>query len=830
MMDDDNAEEPPALSSSRASASAPTTSAPPPTAFLHASGSSGGGGAAPPSAAFAHSSIHSSSSSQGAPPPSDDVNSRWKQYASEMEGRRSESSLSVSRSVNDADEREATRRFMRDSGAGESHPPPPSSQPAVGGGAPYSGGYGGSALPAPSLTAGDPDLAPRRVYSFNKSSSYDTNELIRKYAGVTGIQSGLGGSGSAGGAGSVHVPPPTANPRNGSIRRPSSHSASSVREEALQVLDLVDEHLNTPFSVRRTESGGFRAAPTMSMGSPYRVRRTDSGAVVVENDREDGGDDDADGGAGQQPYFVKRTASGTITSGRGSDTGGAAARRTPSALAGLSLAESASSRSSWRAGRYSFTDPKFREDSYIADEEDDILRTVASRDADDGTLEVVSTRFPYRDSPISPGGSGGFQGDYPQSQSTKPSTWSSRYSSDSPQKRILDRWDDDYSSQQRDRQSARNMFMSTASNMRIAAGNVGETVATQGARVFGAGFSFRQSHTFGHQQQKGGTNLRTVWKDDVGEEESSIQGTRVHKTWQEVMLNKRRRRRVLLSLVCVVLAAVVVGVSVGTTSDDREAKRAANFAGSGLGSTVTFYATSDTPYDRAEEEQLSKDLSQIPRDAEFILHLGNLQDAAVSMCPYSRNYDAASILKKSPVPLFVVPGEQDWVKCPNQAIAWGAWLDAFGSFQSNFDLPFEFSRSENHPEVFAFLQSGVLFFGLHLVSGTVSDVEAHDALNTDLKAFVLGMINLHRDQFRAVVMMGNARPGPQQRAFFDSISDALVRLPAPVAYVHAQSGSGPVEHAPFDDIDVFGIQVPKGGEHPPLKITVGFGLQPFVVG
>lgn len=840
-MDDDNAEEPPALSNSRASttavvvtAAAPTSSAPPSTAFLHAGSSSG---VAPPSSAFAaRSSFHSSSSESKVvvppPPPSDnDLNSRWKKYASEMDSRRSESSLSVSRSVNDPDEREATRRFMRDSNNNNHHGGTGgdntlgSSQSFGGGGGGGGSGYNStSSSPArSSVLSADRELAPRRVYSFNKSSSYDTSELIRKYAGVAGIP------GAAGGLGGINVPPSpsssSTSSRSSSVRLPSSHAAS-VREEALQVLDLVDEHLNTPFSVRRTESGGFRAAPTTMMDSPYRVRRTDSGAVVVEDDREHDDDDDDDD-AVKQPYFVKRSASGTITSGRGGEK--TPARRTPSALAGLSLSETASNRNSWRAGRYSFSDPKFREDRYIADEEDDIMRpvSVTSRDEDDGALEVVNTtRLPYKDSPISPGGSGGFRGDYPQSQT---STWSSRYSTESPQKRILDRWDDEFS--QRNRQSARNMFMSTASNMRIAAENVGETVASQSARVFGAGFSFRQKHTFGHhqQEQKGGTNLRTVWKDDVGEE-GSVQGTRAHKTWQEVMLNKRKRRRALMSILCVALVGVIIAVSVGTTSDEREVKRAANFPGSGLGTTVTFYATSDTPYDRAEEEQLSKDLSQIPKDADFIFHLGNFQDAAVTMCPNSRNYDAASILKNSPVPVFVVPGEQDWVRCPNQGTAWTAWLDAFGSFHSNFDLPFAFERSDKHPELFAFLQDGVLFFGLHLVTGTVQDVEAHNDLNEQLKAFFLGMIKGKKDQFRAVVILGNARPGPQQKIFFDSISETLLHLPAPVAYVHANSGSGPVEHTPLDGIDLFGIQVPKGGDQPPLKVTVGFGLQPFVVG
>jgi hypothetical protein len=52
-----------------------------------------------------------------------------------------------------------------------------------------------------------------------------------------------------------------------------------------------------------------------------------------------------------------------------------------------------------------------------------------------------------------------------------------------------------------DRESARNMFASTAYNMK-------STMAEGKAKVFGAGFTFRQKHVYGSQED----NLRTTWK------------------------------------------------------------------------------------------------------------------------------------------------------------------------------------------------------------------------------------------------------------------------------------------------------------------------------
>jgi hypothetical protein len=371
------------------------------------------------------------------------------------------------------------------------------------------------------------------------------------------------------------------------------------------------------------------------------------------------------------------------------------------------------------------------------------------------------------------------------------------------------------------------MFMSTAGTMRDAATNVGDAMANQSARVFGAGFTFRQSHTFGNQ--KDGKNLHTVWNDDL-DSVGTIHGTRVHKTWQEVMLNKKRRRRVFLSLLCVILLIILISVSLSTTSDQRAAKRAAKFPGSGLGVPVTFYATSNIPYDGEQEKQLVNDLATIPNDAEFIAHLGNIQDASVSMCPESRPYEVASILKRSPVPFLLVPGADDWVKCPRQKFALNTWLDVFGGFEREFNSPLAVKRSKSNPELFALLHNGVLFFGLHVVSGTVRNVTDKIARDQDMKNFFFGMLNLYQEQFRAIVMLGNARPGPQQKAFFDTIGDSLERVRAPAAYVHADSGVGTVQYTPIPELpNLVGIQVPSGSRQKPLKITVGFGASPFVV-
>jgi hypothetical protein len=745
----------------------------------------------PPSAAFAHSSkpaVTPQAQEEDEPKtfpvppapvsPEENLPARWKQYEYEtkMENHRSESNLAVTRSVASAQEREATRRYLQEKRVqeeGKAVTTTPGEQEP----------YANYRL-SPSTTTKVSGLAPRQPYSFNRSESYDTArsgydtaDLIRKYGSLAGVPPVV----------SSRPTPPSA------LAQPEN-----IRDEAMKVLDLVDDHLKTPLDVRRTQSGGFRAAPTTE---PYSVRRTDSGAIAVQEEAPDG-----------QPYAVRRTASGTISSGPGSNAGG---RRVPAALSGINFSSSSSKDTTWRPGRYSFTDPSFRDDDNISEEEDDIIMSrgqiIQVPEDNDTLLDIV--KLESRSAGSRP----------PQPQTA----WSSRYSDTyATQRNLLNQWDGEF---EKDRQGAQKMFMSTASNMRSAAGNVLSAAESQSSRVFGSGFSFRQNHVYGnHSADKSDVNLRTVWKD-VSEDVIMHGPPRVHKTWQEALLNKRKRHRIIAFAVLLLLAIIMV-VTTTTTLTKKNAET--KYGGSGIGAPVTFYVTSDVPYDEAGEDKLVKDLAILPGDAEFVVHLGNIQDAATSFCPASTYTGVASMLKKSPVPLFMIPGAEDWAKCPNQEKSLERWMESFVDYDDQFNHVIRVFRDKEHPEVFSFLHSGVLFFGLHIVSGPVADQDAWSEREMEMLTFYFGMSNLHKDQFRAIVMLGNARPSPQQDGFFQAVFTSLKPINRPVAYIHANSGSGQIrEYTPFEDQKAMvGIEIENGGTNPLLRITVGHGNRPFLVG
>ena len=73
--------------------------------------------------------------------------------------------------------------------------------------------------------------------------------------------------------------------------------------------------------------------------------------------------------------------------------------------------------------------------------------------------------------------------------------------------------------------------------------------------------------------------------------------------------------------------------------------------------TARLYVIGDIPYKPEEKLRLRRIVKNIPNDAEFIIHVGDIRDATEdSYCNLIEYQDVRDILLQSPVPVFVVPG------------------------------------------------------------------------------------------------------------------------------------------------------------------------------
>ena len=288
----------------------------------------------------------------------------------------------------------------------------------------------------------------------------------------------------------------------------------------------------------------------------------------------------------------------------------------------------------------------------------------------------------------------------------------------------------------------------------------------------------------------------------------------IHRMW---------RKRVLLGLLFGVCFVAIVAYVYGTSFP----------LGSPGGGPVTFYVTSDVPLGEGDEGRFKGYLSDLPDDADFVVHLGDLALAKNSNCEEQTYEHAASMMSKnSPAPVFVVPGNEDWNECPAPEAALDRWLDHFSRFEDNFKHPFEVSRQLGREENFSFLHRGVLFIGLHLVDGTVPEqVEWNLRTEECVEWTEENLAMTDEEDYRAVVLLGHAEPTSEQLGdYFWPIVDDLNGLGKPVLYVHGKSMQGFNIYHPFSAArGLTALELDPGGSAPPAKIRIGMGAQPFQI-
>lgn len=398
--------------------------------------------------------------------------------------------------------------------------------------------------------------------------------------------------------------------------------------------------------------------------------------------------------------------------------------------------------------------------------------------------------------------------------------WSSRYTKDSyfnEQKVTLDKWDREHDMEDRG-SAARVMFNTLRSKM--------ADRSNKQKPVFGPGFSFRKNHVYGRQHHDYEEDLRNAWKEPT---DDNVYGpfNGGFQTWKEIKEDRRKRRccAFLLCFFCFLVIFIPILTEVILAKPDT-----ISCPGCDIGEPISIYALSDTPYNMEDARAVFRSISLLSEDAAFMVHLGNVQDASATGCDEQRYDMAADLLKRSALPILAIPGNEDWLECPDPPRALDIWRERFVKFERFFDFPEQVFYNEEYPENFAVLRSGVLFVGLHLVTGPSVDPDEWEQRRVSMLKFYFGMANMNKENFRAVVLMGNSSEKPQIQAFFDDLFTSLGPIGKPVLYLHGNPEDGregmvyqPFEHHPT----LFGIQV--NGQNAATRIDIGKGPSPFSI-
>lgn len=139
--------------------------------------------------------------------------------------------------------------------------------------------------------------------------------------------------------------------------------------------------------------------------------------------------------------------------------------------------------------------------------------------------------------------------------------------------------------------------------------------------------------------------------------------------------------------------------------------------------TTTFYAHGDIPYNSTQVGILERQMREVPDDAEFVIHVGDLRNASSDRkCVIEEYEEVSALMQLSRAPVFVLIGDNDWTDCPNRDEGLVMWRDHFVDFESrHWNHSFTIQRQEGYPENFAFTHKGSLFIGLNIVGGEIHD-------------------------------------------------------------------------------------------------------------
>lgn len=243
---------------------------------------------------------------------------------------------------------------------------------------------------------------------------------------------------------------------------------------------------------------------------------------------------------------------------------------------------------------------------------------------------------------------------------------------------------------------------------------------------------------------------------------------------------------------------------------------------------VTFAAMGDVPYSPEEYVQLPKQIAEIPTEAQFVVHVGDIKTGK-ELCDESIYENVAAILAKSKQPLFIIPGDNEWNDCLNPDNAWKLWTKHYSRFDERWKHKIPVKRQPEHDENFAFVESKVLFIGLNLVGGRVHDPNEWKRRHADDLKWTKKHLDENRYEISSMVIFGHAKPTEVHDDYFDGLSHAATKWEKPILYLQGD-GHRWIYDRPFKAQNILRVQVDQGGIAPPILVKVTDDpKEPFVI-
>ncbi len=237
-------------------------------------------------------------------------------------------------------------------------------------------------------------------------------------------------------------------------------------------------------------------------------------------------------------------------------------------------------------------------------------------------------------------------------------------------------------------------------------------------------------------------------------------------------------------------------------------------------SPIVFRVMGDVPYEDGELDDVEADLANIGAADEFFVHVGDITSGSG---PWDESVytSMASTLETSSIPVFILPGDNEWNDSPDPDRAWSYWEDHLLRLDEHWSYSFTVYRQSVREENFAFVHSGVLFIGINLVGGSVHDEDEWSQRMTDDANWVNENLNNFGSQVTSMVMFGHAFPDPtgdDRQQFGQDFVEAAQAFGKPILYMMGDEHDWTLDNPYSDAPNVTRVVVDQGV--PSVRVTV----------
>ncbi len=242
----------------------------------------------------------------------------------------------------------------------------------------------------------------------------------------------------------------------------------------------------------------------------------------------------------------------------------------------------------------------------------------------------------------------------------------------------------------------------------------------------------------------------------------------------------------------------------------------------GRAEPLKFSATGCGPYTPQEEPLLARYVKMVGDDgqSEFLVHLGDIFTGKRKDWPESQYAKVAGILKQSTIPVFIVPGDNEWNDMNDPDLAWKFWTRHFLHFDQQFKYAPTIARQKVRAENMAWTSKGVLLVGINLVGGRVHDKKEWRTRHQQNADWVKEQFDQRKDDTRAAVVMAQAEPAKDHDSFFHLFAQHAKAYGKPVLYLHADGHVWQVHKGWRKTPNLLRVQTDMVGAAPPVLVTV----------